>query len=358
MCGLVVRMGVSSLREKMEEVLGGSEFPGMQRFAVQLEKLLGCAESAVAAGNHDQAAWAFYQSPARQWLFYVQALCRVYKKVGSKKRFKALGETVKELEDRLGAIDYWDAWVKLCEPEKSIPSVMLDTMLRHRGDEVAALQQLLERGGWLDADCPALGAIMEELEAEDWEKPGKDREKIAEFLCEELQEIEQKHAEGEFDFTELEDGVHEFRRQLRWISIYGHALHGLLQTDAEVKPEAFHEKYMTESVLKSPFNQLPPAPAKGKVLRVAAADFFALSWLISQIGKIKDQGQKIEVLHQVAEESGVVQDAALEKCFATMIPAAEQTMQEIPALVAPMVEAFLMEDRILARMRQTLAACV
>jgi hypothetical protein len=351
-------MGVSSLREKMESLVSGSEFPGMLRFAVQLEKLLSCVESAVAAGDRDQAAWAFYQSTARQWLFYLQALCRIYKKVGSKKRFKALGETVKELEDRLGAIDYWDAWVKLCEPVKELPPAMLETMLQHRSDEVAALQQVLENGAWLDKDCPALGVILEELEAEDWEKPGKDREKIAEFLCEELEEIEQKYSAGEFDFAQLEDGVHEFRRQLRWISIYGHALHGLLQTDAEVKPEAFHEKYMTESVLKSPFNELPPAPAKGKVLEVQLGDFYALSWLISQIGKIKDQGQKIEALHHVAEESGVVQDAALEKCFAAMIPAAEQTMQEIPALVAPMVETFLVEERILSRMRQTLAACV
>jgi hypothetical protein len=346
---------MSVLRDKIAGLVSGSEFPGMQRFAVQLEKLLGCVEPAVGS---DHAAWVFYQSSARQWLFYAQALCRVYKKVGSKKRFKALGETMKELEDRLGAIDYWDAWVKLCEPVKELPTAMLDTMLRHRAEEEAALQEVLENGAWLEKDCPALAAIIDDLESEDWEKPGKDREKIAEFLCEELEEIEQKYASGEFDFEQLEDGVHEFRRQLRWISIYGHALHGLLQTAADEKPEAFHEKYMTESVLKSPFNQLPPAPAKGKVLEVAVGDFYALSWLISQIGKIKDQGQKIEALHHVADESGTVQDAALEKCFAAMIPAAEQTMQEIPGLVAPMVETFLVKDRILTRMRQALAACV
>lgn len=343
---------MSELREKLQSLAVECEFPGMQRFVVQLEKLCGCVEPARAAGA--EAAWVFYQSPARQWLFYVQALCRVYKKVGSKKRFKALGEVVKELEDGLGAIDYWDAWVKLCEPVAELPTAMLDTMVRHRASAVSALQEMLEKGGWLENDCPALSKIIEELEAEDWEKPGKEREKIAEFLCEEMKEIEQKYADGEFDFTELEDGVHEFRRQLRWLSIYGHALNGLLQTDADAKPEAFHEKYMTESVLKSPFNQLPAAPVKGKVLEVALGDFYALSWLIAQIGKIKDQGQKIEVLHAVAKESGIKHDAALDKCFSALIPAAEQTLREIPALVASMVKAFLLEDAILSRMRESL----
>ena len=90
----------------------------------------------------------------------------------------------------------------------------------------------MDEGGWLKRDFERLHLIAEELDAVEWHAAEKDRRKVAKFLVGELEEIEVAYGKNEFDFTELETGVHELRRQLRWVSIYAQSLDGLGGTGA------------------------------------------------------------------------------------------------------------------------------
>ena len=345
---------MQSLRGKLAHLTSKAGEPGMQRFLLHSASLLSCLEKAREDKNK---ALALYQTNARQCLFYLQALCRAYKKTGTKKRFKDIGGAVKILEDQLGKIDYWDGWLKECSACKGFPIAMLRTLRDHRERELLVFQRMLDDGRWFADDDSTLDHILDSLAEEDWHKAGKDREKIARFLIDEITELDAACRSGGFDFHELETGVHEFRRQLRWIGIYAFAFDGLIQLRMVENPETFYQKYMTEAVVKSPFNILPPEKTGIVPLHFSAPDYYALSWIIAEIGKIKDVGQKIEALHDVARESNCEGQRNLEACYARIIPDAERTLTDIPLKTAGLLETLVMRDCILQRLAASLAKC-
>jgi predicted nucleic acid-binding protein len=54
--------------------------------------------------------------------------------------------------------------------------------------------------------------------------------------------------------------------------------------------------YFTKEILKSPYNKLPTKPKNIAILEYDNDSFFALSWLIKELGELKDIGLKIEHL--------------------------------------------------------------
>ncbi len=84
--------------------------------------------------------------------------------------------------------------------------------------------------------------------------------------------------------------MHELRRKLRWLSIYPHALQGVIQyySDTDVLPQL--KKYMTDEILKSPFNKFTAEGDNAAVLLINKNYFFALSWILAKLGELKDEG--------------------------------------------------------------------
>ena len=313
--------------------------PGHRRFIKHLGRLMPCLVQASVASS---PALALFETPARQWLFYLQSLCRVYREVQGKKPFKALAVPIKALEDQLGAVDYWDAWLKEAATKKGFPARMKTVLKRHKSDELAALQKLIDEDGWFANDFERVRSILETLGAVEWHKPAKDRRKVAEFLADELKEIETEYREGEIDFAELELGVHEFRRQIRWISIYAQSLDGLVQLRATQPVASDLQKYMTKAVLESPYNVLPP-PVEGiEPVYLSAPHFYALSWVIAEIGIIKDDGLKIEAFTKAGTEAGLS-----ERTIAPLVRDCKHTLGTIPDRVAEIARTFIIKDAVL-----------
>jgi hypothetical protein len=337
-----------STKERLLQATAKISDSGHQRFIVQLQKFFSCLETAAVSDN---PAAGLYQSSARQWLFYLQALCRVYKKIQDDDVFEELGEAIKLLEDQLGAIDYWDGWIKEYSVNATFPPLLMDALKYHKELELKQLGELLDKGKWIAKDFAQIRGMMDSLEKIDWHKANKDRKKIAEFLAKEIKKIEDMYHNGEIDFQELETGVHELRRKLRWISIYAQALDGLLQLKDVPKPAALYQKYMTDAIVKSPFNRMPTAPLGIEPIYLTTPNFYALSWIISQIGSIKDEGLKEEALLEIVSETNIATGAAAKKLIAQFIPKASHTLASIPATVAAMASAFINDDKILHRLR-------
>lgn len=310
--------------------------PGHQRFLMQIGRLVPCLTQSAAA---KEPALTLYQSSARQWLFYLQSLCRIYRDVQDKKPFKALSAPIKALEDQLGAVDYWDSWLKDAAAQKDFPDVLHTALEQHKADELAKLQTLL-------ADFPRIETMMEELAEVDWHKAAKDRRKVAEFLAGELEELEDDYGAGEFNFEELELGVHEFRRKLRWLSIYAQSLEGLIQLRPAGRIDAALQPYLTKAVVESRYNVVPAAAAGIEPLYFSAPRFYALSWVIAELGTIKDEGLKIETLTNLATDSGLSANAV-----APFLRDCTHTLATIPATVAKITHTFIEENAILRGLR-------
>lgn len=320
--------------------------PGHRCFVVQLSRLLPCLEKAAAARV---AAPALYSTPARQWLFQLQALCRIYKKAQDKKPFKKMVEPIKALEDQLGAVDYWDGWKKAAVGMKDFPSMMLAGIERHLRTELDALETMLRNDAWLANDFERLAKMLDELAEVDWHDAKKDRREVRDFLVEELEELESEYHEGVFDFEELEEGVHEFRRKIRWFSIYAQSLEGLVQLQPIARPDAVLRRYLTTAVVESRFNILPPPPVGTEPLRFEAPHFYALSWLIAELGIIKDDGQKCVAFAGLAEECG------WSGSLGSLLTDIRTPLKAIPKTVEEMVREFVNEACGLKRLAKDLS---
>jgi hypothetical protein len=315
--------------------------PGHRCFILQLSRLLPCLEKAAKGPGK---ASALYATSARQWLFQLQALCRIYKKAQDKKPFKNLVEPIKALEDQLGAVDYWDGWKKAAAAAKNFPPVMLAGIERHLRAELDTLETTLRDDAWLKNDFERIASMLDELAQVGWHDADKDRREVAEFLAEELEELEEEYHEGAFDFDELEEGVHEFRRKIRWFSIYAQSLEGLVQLKPVTRPDAALLPYLTKEVLESRFNVLPAPQPGAKPLLVDAPHFYALSWLISELGFIKDDGQKCVAFAELAAECG------WNESLDPLLSDVRHPLDSIPKTVDRIVRTFVQEAGVLKRL--------
>jgi hypothetical protein len=113
-----------------------------------------------------------------------------------------------------------------------------------------------------------------------------------------IKKIKAFAAENERGFTELETQVHELRRKLRWLSIYPQALQGCIQLTKTASNDKNVKKYLTPEIVNSPFNKMPAAGANRDLLMFKKDYFLALSWMISELGRLKDLGLRAVALYE------------------------------------------------------------
>ncbi|MEO6655229.1 MAG: hypothetical protein ABIO36_04035, partial [Pyrinomonadaceae bacterium] len=101
----------------------------------------------------------------------------------------------------------------------------------------------------------------------------------------------------------LESQVHELRRKLRWLSIYPQALQGCIQLTINASNDKNVAKYLTSEIVNSPFNKMPAPGTNRYLLMFNKYYFLALSWMIAELGKLKDQGLRIVVLNESGYDS-------------------------------------------------------
>jgi hypothetical protein len=243
-----------------------------------------------------------HKAGGRTPLFLLQALARLER--GTRKDRAVLdgllGE-IKRLEDTIGDIDYWWAFLENGE-KKGLPSEVLAWAANKHAQACGRLEGWLAAGDWVDHKylgdetdvalrTRQLGEQLLEL---DWPKAKKERKRFAAYLAERLRRV---HADAlALDMDDLEGGLHELRRKLRWFSIYPRALDGLIVLDEKASAPAGWGRYMVESIVTSPFSKLPAAGPGEDPLVMPAPLFYALSWIIDDLGRVKDAAQETELV--------------------------------------------------------------
>ena len=266
---------------------------GLLRFEHYLQQLQPILDKANASEN---PALVLYQLNARTPLFMLEALTRLYEKVHDKKMFGKLKVHFKLLEDMLGAIDYYDAFHNELAQVKNIPPAIKKYLQTKTDEKLAALNEVLESEGWSGTDKKRIKKISGKLKKAGWLDEEKDAAEIKAKYEKIIAGIIEDTSTNEINFDNVEEDVHELRRQLRWLSIYPQCFCGLFQLKRSNKPTMAQKKYLTKEITSSPFNKMP---AKGKlqhIINLNVNNFYALSWIIAELGKLKDNGLKIEAL--------------------------------------------------------------
>lgn len=273
---------------------------GPTRFNLYLDKL----ETLLAEADKqpDAALW-LYQNGTRTPLFMLEGLAKLYGGIHNKKRFAKIEKHFKLLEDGIGAIDYYDAFAKEFETTSSVPDEVTKAVRARCDEKLRSLNDLLRAKKWIGTEAKRLGKIKKKLEKTEWLNDKDEITAIEAFYGTAIKKINDFARVYEAGFTELENEVHELRRRLRWLSIYPQALQGCVQLSEAPSNDIVVTKYLTSDVVNSPYNKMPDAGENQYLLMLNRNYFFALSWMIAELGKLKDEGLRIAVLKEAGNNS-------------------------------------------------------
>ena len=249
-------------------------------YSAKLQSLL-----AKAAGQKDPALW-LYKNDARTQLFMLEALTRLHNNAFDEKVFDKWNKRFKKLEDLFGEIDEYAALEAQFKTNKKIPKEVIRYFTLHKENYLEKCNRRLASKDWLKDKVASFD-----------QKIGRFDQECNEAYVDELRFALEKEVDhilyfalkADYHFTKIEDEVHELRRKFRWLSIYAQAMRGVIQLKPSGKRKKYHTAYFTKDVMQSPYNKLPAKPKDVAVLEYDSDSFFALSWLIQELGKLKDR---------------------------------------------------------------------
>lgn len=286
---------------------------GPARFDYHLNKLQLLLDKATLQKN--PALW-LYKNDARTPLFMLEGLAKLYSSLHNKKKFIQLKAQFKLLEDTLGAIDYYDKIAKDASANKKINATILHYLQAQSREKIESLNEILLANKWLSATESRTKKIQKKLQKLDWLKEEKEVKAINDFYGSAIYEITAFVQEHGFIFNNVEADVHELRRKLRWLSIYPQALRGCIQLQTgKLQPKTL-SKYLTKEIVGSAFNKMPALGAATLFLALEQNCFFALSWMINELGKIKDNGLHVIAIQEALQQTANMNEAAaLKKAY-------------------------------------------
>ncbi len=263
---------------------------GPGRFEYYLQKL----EQLMLQSRQEMnpALW-LYHNDARTVVFMLEGLSKLYAGLHNKKRFGKIKEDLKLLEDGLGVIDYYDAFSKEFTADSRIPAPLINYLEAQAREKIQHLNDILIQRGWIGENATRISKIRKKLSDADWMKDDEEMKEIRKFYKKSIDDINGFFSSLNNRLTEIETHAHELRRKLRWLSIYPKAMQGAIQLTTSNAENISLKKYLTEEIIQSPYNKMPDAGNNRYLLMLEKDYFLALSWLISAMGKLKDDGLRI-----------------------------------------------------------------
>ncbi|HRI25631.1 MAG TPA: hypothetical protein PLZ45_13215 [Ferruginibacter sp.] len=282
--------------------------PRFEYYLNQLDTLLSKSSK-----QKNPALW-LYQNNARTPLFMLEGLAKLYAGIHNKKKFTKIKAHFKSLEDAIGQIDYYDAFAKEFTAAKKIPKEIVTYLQAQTREKIQSLNEMLVENDWMNTAKSRTGKIRKKLRKADWLDEQEEVKGIHDFYAVSIHSILEFVNQKNFHFDNVEKDLHELRRMIRWLSIYPQALKGCVQLSQSKKPAKALQKYLTKDITGSPYNVMPDAGNNRCFLLLDKNRFYALSWMIAELGKLKDNGLRVEVIKEaLMQASSLKETAALAK---------------------------------------------
>lgn len=230
--------------------------------------------------------------PQRIASYNLQALGRLY---GSEsEQFKQIRDDFKDMEDGIGTFDKWNNVLKKAQSSGASQEVI--TKLRNkRKKALDDLTTMLTEGAWIPAEGQdsRLDVTQGFLDGFSWRSYDADRELMLKKLQKELKGIK----ETTYDMKKLEegDGLHELRRDWKWIAIEMRVLNGMVtfRPNAQVCPVAAYQDLVNQPVAQSKYAKLPREVTEVNPCLISQCLYVGLAQLIEDLGALKDKAETI-----------------------------------------------------------------
>jgi len=281
------------------------------RFEHWLTKLETYLETA--SKQHSPSKWLL-ANDGRTVFFMLEGLCKLYEGMHNKKRFEKLKEQFKQVEDGLGRIDYYQAFAEGFRNETVVSHAVISFLQKQADIHADIVDTILKKEKWIGKKANRIEKVRKKIKTIDWldsKDESKAIRKVYEETIKELQKMMKDIGPG---FTEVESQVHALRRKMRWLSIYPQALQGKIQLTLYPSRDPLVLEYLTDKVINSPFNKMPEAGSNKSFLLLERDHFFAMSWMIFELGNLKDEGLKVFAVAEALEHlEGLNHTTALKK---------------------------------------------
>jgi hypothetical protein len=266
---------------------------------IKTEKLLDQANRELNPGE-----WV-YKNDLRTPLFMLEGLTRIYSSINPGRKLRKINERFKTVEDAIGLLDYYAASEKEFSDNKGVRTKIIDYIHGQRMRANNSLEAMLKADGWLNGKrIQKLRSRLTELY---WiDKEAKEINALRESYLGEIETVKAFATGTKFVFKNVEADLHEMRRRIRWLSIYPQALGGIMQLKEKKPMKSFLTKYITPDVINSPYNQLPVLNSLKDHIFLEKNRFLSMSWLISTLGKLKDQGLRIHLLEEALKKTKII----------------------------------------------------
>jgi hypothetical protein len=278
-----------------------------RRFTSHLQKVESLLSEAQGLAADGIPGEIIFKGGLRTSMFMLEALGRVYRHQDlDNDLFERIRMESKIVEDAMGLVDYWAAvsnkaaiWLLPAGAQQLAKARYLEACGR--------VWAWVESQNWITSryhpDIELLGdRFTRKLKNVDWLTPKRESKSLRKWLVNELHDIHE-HME-ELDLQDIEHGLHEARREVRWISIYFTAVAGGFILDTAAPPPENWSRYLSKEIVGNPYNQLPAPEEDDQPLKVPAPLLYALSYLIEELGKIKDKAQWTETAHHLLHLTG------------------------------------------------------
>lgn len=233
----------------------------------------------------ENVAMQLVSGPSRAAAFHLQALGRIYQDIDP--WFKTLRKEFKTMEDTIGEFDKWNNLLKNPDIKWGLEAKVLAEKGRKNG--LIALEKFLTDQKWVGEKVRKTDQIRRSLAKIKWETPMKDRTYAVEYLASELSNLDQ----NKYQFESLEEGLglHQLRKDMRWVNIEMVALNGLIARKPVSCPTNAFQDIANSSASTSKYAVFPQPTKVVPACYVPECLIIALAHYINKLGEIKDEAE-------------------------------------------------------------------
>jgi hypothetical protein len=237
-------------------------------------------------------------------LLNLEAQARFYMTSDESNMSKVL-KIIKEFEDAIGRYSYSVEVLSVIK-EISADKKLIQTFELIEQQERKKIIAFLKVEGWLAADHKIFKKLRKYLQRSRLPNDKNERDYLANEISKYIYKVHKKVKNNEYDAEEIETGVHELRRHLRWISLYLKASESYVALNHDIKPI---EKYapLYDKLKDSPYVQFVANTYENPII-VPTTLLMAVVDYIAQLNEVKDVGLFWQTIEEVVREKRVSVD--------------------------------------------------
>lgn len=222
---------------------------GLQVYDVGLNQLLKHFNNAKTLSDAEKIEY-FLSSDARVIFFRLQSLSRIYDKEYDV-FFSDYKDFFKKFEDLFGKVDLYSSLTAVATRLKEKTLITHFNELKQEASKNLLLA--LEQEGFTSNPEKKIAELKKSIASfDDWKKPLKDKKIHIKRLISESERLIKDIKDRKFSEDDIELGLHELRRRVRWLVIHVQTLNGLTQYQTQAKLPSKTESWFEEMLSRSP----------------------------------------------------------------------------------------------------------